>query len=65
MIVLVILAMLAFTLNDLFTQEGIQLWLLGLLLGGAVFGVAGIGSGRWLQWGIGGAVLGVLLGLCP
>ena len=63
MIVLVILAMLAFTLNDLFTQEGTQLWLLGLLLGGAVFGVAGIGSGRWLQWGIGGAVLGVLLGL--
>ena len=63
MVVLVILAMLAFTLGDLFTQEGTHLWLLGLLLGGAVFGVAGIGSGRWLQWGIGGAILGVLLGL--
>lgn len=63
MVVLVILAMLVFTLDALFTQSGANFWLLGMLLGGAVFGVAGIGSGRWLQWGIGGAVLGALTGL--
>lgn len=63
MVVLVILAMLAFTLGDLFTTQGTNLWLLGLLLGGVVFGVAGISSGRWLHWGIGGAVVGAILGL--
>ncbi len=63
MVVLIILAMLAFTLGDLFTQRGTNFWLLGMLLGGAVFAIAGIGSGRWLQWGIGGAVLGTLLGI--
>lgn len=63
MVVLVILAMLVFTLDALFTQSGANFWLLGLLLGGAVFGVAGVGSGQWLQWGIGGGILGALLGL--
>jgi len=63
MVVLVILAMLVFTLDALFTQSGANFWLLGLLLGGAVFGVAGVGSGQWLQWGIGGSILGALLGL--
>ncbi|MEZ6122365.1 MAG: hypothetical protein R3C49_04225 [Planctomycetaceae bacterium] len=62
MIVLVILAMLLFTLDSLFSDSELNLWLLGLLLGGAVFGVAGIGQGRWLQWGIGGAILGTVLG---
>lgn len=63
MVVLVILAMLVFTLDALFTQQGANFWLLGGLLGGAVFGIAGIGSGRWLQWGLGGAALGVVMGL--
>lgn len=63
MIVMVILSMLLFTMDGLFSDPGQNLWLLGLLLGGAVFGVAGIGQGKWLQWGIGGAVLGALLGL--
>ena len=63
MIVMVILSMLLFTMDGLFSDPGQNLWLLGLLLGGAVFGVAGISQGKWLQWGIGGAVLGALLGL--
>ncbi len=63
MAVLIILAMLVFTLDALFTASGTNFWLLGLLLGGIIFGIAGISSGQWLQWGIGGAILGVLLGL--
>ncbi|MFY9255436.1 MAG: hypothetical protein WAO83_18435 [Fuerstiella sp.] len=62
MIILVILSMLLFTLTDLFSDPGKNLWLLGLLLGGTVFGVAGVGQGRWLQWGLGGAAFGALLG---
>ncbi|MCA9051027.1 MAG: hypothetical protein KDA89_19965, partial [Planctomycetaceae bacterium] len=62
MIVLVILSMLIFTLDSLFSDDTLNLWLLGLLIGGAAFGVAGIGQGRWLQWGIGGALLGAALG---
>ena len=44
MIILVILSMLLFTLTDLFSDPGKNLWLLGLLLGGTVFGVAGVGQ---------------------
>ena len=62
MIVLVILSMLLFTLDGLFSDEGQNLWLLGLLLGGTVFGIAGVGQGRWLQWGLGGAAFGAILG---
>ncbi|MEQ9410785.1 MAG: hypothetical protein RIK87_23945 [Fuerstiella sp.] len=62
MVVMVILSMLLFTLTDLFMDPSANLWLLGILVGGAVFGVAGIGQGRWLQWGLGGAVLGAALG---
>lgn len=62
MIVMVILSMLLFTLTDLFSDPSRNLWLLGLLVGGAVFAVAGLGQGRWLQWGLGGAVLGTVLG---
>jgi|GEM_PF-388986 len=62
MIILVILSMLLFTLTDLFSDPGKNLWLLGLLLGGTGFGVAGAGQGRWLQWGLGGAAFGTLLG---
>ena len=63
MVVMVILSMLIFTLDALFTAEGANFWLLGLMVGGAVFGVFGVGSGRWLQWGIGGAILGALMGV--
>lgn len=62
MIVMVILSMLLFTLDSLFSDTSANLWLLGLLAGGAVFGIAGVGQGRWLQWGIGGAALGAVLG---
>ena len=62
MIIMVILSMLLFTLTDLFSDPSRNLWLLGLLVGGAVFSVAGLGQGRWLQWGLGGAVLGTVLG---
>lgn len=63
MIVMVILSMMLFTMDGLFSDPGKNLWLLGMLLGGTVFAIAGISQGRWLQWGIGGAVLGVVLGL--
>ena len=63
MVVLVILAMLVFTLDALFAQQGANFWLLGLLVGGAAGGVAGISSGRWLHWGIIGAFLGTAMGV--
>ncbi len=63
MVVLVILAMLVFTLDALFTGQGANFWLLGLLVGGTVCGVAGIGSGRWLHWAIIGGFLGTVMGL--
>jgi hypothetical protein len=62
MIVMVILSMLLFTLDSLFSDTSANLWLLGLLAGGVVFGIAGVGQGRWLQWGLGGAALGAVLG---
>lgn len=62
MIIMVILSMLLFTLTDLFMDPSANLWLLGILIGGTVFGIAGVGQGRWLQWGLGGAVLGAALG---
>ncbi|MEO2025295.1 MAG: hypothetical protein ABGZ23_05365, partial [Fuerstiella sp.] len=62
MIVMVILSMLLFTLDSLFSDTAANLWLLGLLVGGIVFGIAGVGQGRWLQWGLGGAALGAVLG---
>ncbi len=62
MIIMVILSMLLFTLTDLFMDPSANLWLLGILIGGTVFGIAGIGQGRWLQWGLGGALLGAALG---
>ena len=62
MIVMVILSMLLFTLDSLFSDTAANLWLLGLLVGGGVFAIAGAGQGRWLQWGLGGAALGAVLG---
>ena len=63
MVILVILSMLVFTLDSLFSSESQQLWLLGLLAGGAIFGISGIKQGKWLPWGIGGAALGCVLGI--
>ncbi len=62
MVALVILAMLAFTLDQVFYSRENQFVLLGVLLGGGIFAMAGIGSGQWLRYGIGGAVLGGLCG---
>ena len=62
MVVLVVLSMMLFTLDSLFSSREPMFWLLGLILGGAIFGTAGIGSGRWMQWGAGGPFLGCALG---
>lgn len=63
MVVMVILSMMLFTMDSIFSDTSANLWLLGMLIGSAAFGIAGIGSGRWVQWGIGGGILGTLLGL--
>lgn len=63
MVVMVILSMMLFTMDGIFSDTSANLWLLGMLIGSAAFGIAGIGSGRWIQWGIGGAILGTVLGL--
>jgi hypothetical protein len=62
MVVIVILAMLAFTLDAVFSQQGAQFVMLGVLLGGMIFAFAGISAGRWIQYGIGGAILGAVCG---
>jgi hypothetical protein len=62
MVVMVIVAMLIFTMDSAFTSRDNQFVLLGVLIGGAMFGAAGINTGRWLKFGIGGAVFGALLG---
>jgi hypothetical protein len=62
MVAIVILAMLAFTLDTVFSQQGAQFVMLGVLLGGMIFGFAGISTGRWMQYGIGGAILGAVCG---
>lgn len=63
MVVMVILSMMLFTMDSIFSDTSMNLWLLGMLIGSAAFGIAGIGSGRWIQWGIGGGILGTVLGL--
>jgi hypothetical protein len=62
MVGVVILAMMAFTLDAVFSQEGSHYVMLGLLMGGIIFAFVGISRGRWIQYGIGGAVLGALCG---
>ncbi len=58
MVAIVILSMMAFTLDAVFSQEGSHFVMLGVLIGGIVFAFAGVSTGRWLQYGIAGAVLG-------
>lgn len=63
MVVMVILSMMLFTMDSIFSDTSLNLWLLGMLIGSAAFGIAGISTGRWVQWGIGGGILGTVLGL--
>ncbi len=62
MVVLVILAMLVFTLDSVFSSRDSQFVVLGLLLGGTIFAFSGIRQGRWMQYGAAGAILGALCG---
>ena len=62
MVAIVILSMMAFTLDAVFSQEGAHFVMLGVLIGGIVFAFAGVSTGRWLQYGIAGAVLGGVSG---
>ncbi len=63
MAAIVILSMVAFTMSDLFTsQQGTNFLMLGVMIGGIVCAFSGLTNGRWLQYGIAGAVLGGLLG---
>ena len=62
MVGIVILSMMAFTLDTVFAQRDSQFVILGLMLGGIIFAFAGIGRGRWIQYGIAGAVLGAVCG---
>lgn len=61
MVAIVILSMVAFTISDMMTQDVNHFVTLGVLLGGAVMAFLGISRGRWLQYGIAGAIAGGLL----
>jgi hypothetical protein len=63
MAAIVILSMVAFTLGDLFDQQGgANFLLLGVMIGSIVFAFSGLTNGRWLVYGIVGAVLGGFCG---
>ncbi len=62
MVGVVILSMIAFTIGDMFSGEGQHYVLLGLMMGGIIFSFAGVSRGRWVQYGIAGAVLGAVCG---
>jgi hypothetical protein len=62
MVGVVILSMIAFTIGDMFSGEGQHYVLLGLMMGGIIFAFAGVSRGRWVQYGIAGAVLGAVCG---
>ncbi len=62
MVGIVILSMVAFTISDMMTQASSHFVTLGVLLGGGIFAFLGISQGRWVQYGIAGAVLGGLFG---
>lgn len=62
MVVLVILAMIVFTLESVFSSRDSHFVILGALVGGLFLALAGIGQGKWIQYGIGGALLGALCG---
>lgn len=62
MVGIVILSMVAFTISDMMTQTSSHYVTLGILLGGGIFAFLGISQGRWIQYGIAGAVMGGLFG---
>ena len=62
MVVLVIMAMFAFTLDSLFSAGGTNLILLGLLLGAGLSLIAGLSAGRPLEYALAGTIVGGLLG---
>lgn len=62
MVAVVILSMMAFTLDAVFSQEGSHFVMLGVLIGGIAFAFAGVSTGRWLKYGLAGAVLGGVSG---
>ncbi|MDA1231261.1 MAG: hypothetical protein O2856_10850, partial [Planctomycetota bacterium] len=62
MVAVVILSMLAFTLDTLFSDRGTHFVLLGLLVGAMVFSFFGISRGQWVRFAIAGGVLGALCG---
>lgn len=63
MAAIVILSMVAFTLGDLFDQQGgANFLLLGVMIGAIVFAFSGLTNGRWLVYGVVGAILGGFCG---
>ena len=62
MVAVVILSMLAFTLDTVFSDRGTHFVLLGLLVGAMVFSFFGISRGQWIKFGIAGGVLGAVCG---
>ena len=62
MVAVVILSMLAFTLDTVFSDRGTHFVLLGLLVGALVFSFFGISRGQWIKFGIAGGVLGAVCG---
>ena len=62
MVAVVILSMLAFTLDTVFSDRGTHFVLLGLLIGALIFSFFGISRGQWIKFGLAGAVLGAACG---
>ena len=62
MVAVVILSMLAFTLDTVFSDRGTHFVLLGLLIGALIFSFFGISRGQWIKFGIAGGVLGAVCG---
>jgi hypothetical protein len=62
MVAVVILSMLAFTLDTLFSDRGTHFVLLGVLVGAMIFSFFGISRGHWIKFGIAGGVLGAACG---
>ena len=62
MVAVVILSMLAFTLDTVFSDRGTHFVLLGLLVGSMIFSFFGISRGQWIKFGVAGAVIGAACG---
>ena len=62
MVAVVIMSMLAFTLDTLFSDRGTHFVLLGILVGTMTFSFFGIRHGHWIKLGIAGGILGAVCG---